>query len=207
MIIHAISDLHGYKPLLEGGDLLIIGGDLTARNTLEEYEEFSKWLQDLPYRCKVVIGGNHDNLLEDGAFAISGEGVHYLCDSGMEFEGMKIWGSPYTTRFSGQNPHCMAYSVKSDLQLRDHFDLIPDGIDILVTHSPPHGILDNCPNGRVGSKELHKAIFRVRPRLCLFGHIHEQGGKVVEAQEITFANCSYVDAFYRPVHEPIILDV
>lgn len=207
MIIHAIADLHGYKPHLEGGDLLVIGGDLTARDTLEEYEWFCEWLQALPYRCKVVIGGNHDNLLENGALTITGTGIHYLCDSGIEFEGLNIWGSPYTARFSGQNPHCMAYSVKSDLQLRDHFDLIPDGLDILVTHSPPYGILDNCPNGRVGSKELHKAIFRVRPRLCLFGHIHEQGGKIVEAQGITFANCSYVDARYRPVHGPIQLEI
>lgn len=204
LICNAISDLHGYKPPLEGGDLLIIAGDLTARDTLDEYKEFATWLQDLPYHYKVVIGGNHDNLLEDGAFVIEGEGIHYLCDSGVEIEGLKIWGSPYTHRFTGQNPAAMAFSVKSDFQLRDHFDLIPNGVDILVTHSPPYGVLDSCPNGRVGSKELYHAVSRVRPRFCLFGHIHEQGGKMVVVQGVTFANCSHVDAYYRPAHQPII---
>jgi Icc-related predicted phosphoesterase len=207
MLVHAISDLHGYKPPLDGGDLLIIAGDLTARDTLKEYEEFTTWLLKLPYRHKVVIGGNHDTLLEEGSFVIEGEGIHYLCDSGVEIEGIKLWGSPYTARFTGQNPDCMAFSVKSDFQLRDHFDLIPEGLDILITHSPPYWILDSCPNGRVGSKELYQAISRVRPKVCLFGHIHECGGKTVEAQGTTFANCSYVDAFYRPMHLPVTIDL
>ena len=207
MIIHAISDLHGYKPPLDGGDLLIIAGDLTARDTLKEYAEFTNWLLKLPYRNKVVIGGNHDNLLEKGSFAIEGEGVHYLCDSGVEIEGLKLWGSPFTARFTGQNPDCVAFSVKSDFQLRDHFDLIPKDLDILVTHSPPYWILDGCPNGMVGSQELYKAISRAKPKVCFFGHIHEQGGKTLEVQGIIFANCSHVDAFYRPAHKPLIFEL
>jgi hypothetical protein len=36
MDVTCISDLHGYLPKLEGGDLLIIAGDMTARDTEEE---------------------------------------------------------------------------------------------------------------------------------------------------------------------------
>ncbi|MEI8365660.1 MAG: metallophosphoesterase, partial [Parachlamydiaceae bacterium] len=86
---------------LPGGDLLIIAGDLTARNTLDEYERFNQWLKGLNYRCKIVIAGNHDGLLESGKVVIEdgSNGIHYLCDSGFEFEGLKIWGSPYTPTF------------------------------------------------------------------------------------------------------------
>ena len=125
MIIDCISDLHGYKPKLAGGDLLIIAGDHTARDTLLEFETFKEWLGLLPYRCKIIIGGNHDTLLEKGEVDLTAPNIHYLCDSGIEFEGLKIWGSPYTRRFTGQNPACMAFALHTEFQLRDHFDLIP----------------------------------------------------------------------------------
>ncbi len=42
MIIDCISDLHGFKPNLNGGDLLIIGGDLTARDNTKSLRTGSK---------------------------------------------------------------------------------------------------------------------------------------------------------------------
>jgi len=35
MIIDCISDLHGYTPSLSGGDVIIVAGDLTAKDTFE----------------------------------------------------------------------------------------------------------------------------------------------------------------------------
>ena len=202
--ITCISDLHGFQPDLPGGDLLIVAGDLTARDTLEEYSTCLNWLRTLPYRCKIVVGGNHDGLIEKEVFTIEAEqNVHYLCDSGIEFEGMNIWGSPFTSRFPGQNRACMAFSVLSDFQLKDHFDLIPRETDILVTHSPPFGVLDECVNGRVGSKSLRQTVFSICPRLCCFGHIHEQGGKTVSLDKINFVNASVVNESYRHVNKPV----
>jgi hypothetical protein len=54
---------------------------------------------------------------------------------------------------------------------------------------------------------LRQAAFRVCPKLCCFGHIHENGGKVVEAQGITFTNCSYVNEYYRPINGPIRFEI
>jgi len=167
-----VSDLHGFYPKLEEGDLLIVAGDCTASDKIDEWRGFFNWLSKQDYKKKILIGGNHDGFLEqclDTKTEIKlgltkDEGYEYLCDSGTDYEGLKIWGSPYTRRFPGQNKACMAFSVQSEFQLKDHFDLIPSDIDILITHSPPFGILDECDNGRVGSEMLRQAITRVKPR-------------------------------------------
>lgn len=198
-----ISDLHGYKPKLTEGDLLIIAGDLTARDSRKEYEEFNTWLANLPFKCKIFIGGNHDTLLERSEVKIEGLGIHYLNDSGIEYNGLKIWGSPWTTRFRGQNPLCMAFSVKTELELKKHFDLIPKGIDILISHSPPYGILDQCINGRCGSEMLRQAILRTKPKICCFGHIHENGGKTEQYDDICYINASVVNETYQNINLPV----
>lgn len=54
-----------------------------------------------------------------------------------------------------------------------------DGIDIMLTHGPPLGILDTTYTGQpVGCEHLRQAVQRCRPRLHCFGHIHEAWGAV-----------------------------
>ena len=142
MIIDCISDLHGHYPHLEGGDLLIVAGDLTAKDTQAEYLHFFRWIAKLNYRKKILIAGNHDNWIEQNDFPLQSiADFNYLCDSGTEFEGLKIWGSPWSLWFKGINPRCKAFTG-SEKDLEKKFKLIPDNIDILVTHSPPKGIFD-----------------------------------------------------------------
>lgn len=207
MICDLISDLHGKYPVLEGGDLLIIAGDCTSRDEPEQWDEFFAWLSKQQYKKKIFIGGNHDNYLElmQELDIVQDEdnSIVYLCDSGTEFEGLKIWGSPYTAQFRHQNPDCMAFSVVMDEQLKDHFDLIPDDTDILITHSPPYGILDECSQGRVGSKSLRETMLRVKPKLHVFGHIHECGGKQIDLVNTICVNASVVDKYYKHVNKPI----
>lgn len=207
--ITIVSDLHGFFPKLQGGNLLIIAGDLTARDTAHEYREFDRWLSKQNYKKIIVIGGNHDGYLEKNyskglqPFA----SAEYLYDTETEFDGLKIFGTPFTRQFFGQNEDCMAFSVPSEFQLRDHFDLIPEKTDILITHTPPSGILDECVDGSVGSEMLRQAIVRVKPRLCCFGHIHEQGGNTVKIDNTLFVNGSIVNEYYQHVHEPILVRI
>ena len=122
MDITCISDLHGFFPVLEGGDLLLIAGDLTARDEPHEIEEFKEWLRKQSYSKKVLIGGNHDNFffnLENPAVYFD-EAI-YLCDSGTEFEGLKIWGSPWTKNFFGLNPRCKAFGLNFETQMMEKF--------------------------------------------------------------------------------------
>jgi Icc-related predicted phosphoesterase len=204
MLMDCISDLHGFKPELPGGDLLIICGDLTARNKREEYNQFNLWLSLLSYRCKIVIGGNHDGMLERKQVVIGNESeaIHYLCNSGFEFEGLKIWGSPYTPKF-GQ----WYFMENRGQDIRKHWNSIPNDTGILITHGPPYGILDEIDDhAHVGCKELKAAVQeRIKPRMHCFGHIHECGGKIVTLGETTYVNCSYVNERYQPVHSAVRL--
>ena len=146
MIIDCISDLHGFYPDLEGGDLLIVAGDLTSRDTKEQHIDFSMWLAAQNYSHKVVIAGNHDNRLILLGGPVKAPRLDYLLDSGTEFQGLKIWGSPWTKWFPQVNPKCSAFMLKTEDELAEKWKLIPDDIDVLVTHGPPHGILDKNIN-------------------------------------------------------------
>ena len=135
MIIDCVADLHGHFPTLEGGDLLIIAGDLTACDTIEQQCEFTNWLYEQKYKKKIVIAGNHDNILldcksDDLRFSTynseTGEQksfATYLCDSIYTFEGIKIWGTPWTPWFYGVNPACKAF-MANETKLKEKFDLI-----------------------------------------------------------------------------------
>ena len=221
MIIDAVSDLHGHYPELEGGDLLIIAGDLLANgdDLIELQYAFEKeWLrfQALKYKKVIIVAGNHDNIftqLDEYGWTWRNSNVEYLCDSGAEFEGLKIWGSPWTMSFKGMNPHCMAFTCKTDDDLVEKWKLIPDDIDILITHSPPYGIMDEILNyhtgkiENVGSKSLAHQIksMKIRPKIWIWGHIHECYGFKTSFYT-QYINASHVNEHYKPVNKPFRIE-
>lgn len=204
MIIDCVSDLHGHLPKMQGGDLLIVAGDLTARDQHVEYLHFFKWIANQNYRKKIVIAGNHDGLDEkDNILAIPSADYDYLRDSATEFEGLKIWGSPWTPEFCN-----WSFMLPRGIKLKEKWDLIPDDIDILITHGPPKGILDYNPvdNFKCGCEELYKAFPRFKNlKLHVFGHIHEGHGgiKTIEYPNTWFVNASIMDENYQPTNKPI----
>lgn len=212
MNITAISDLHGHYPELEGGDLLIIAGDLTAKDDYEELDYFVRWIAVQDYKNKVVVAGNRDTCIERNPNWINPLQCAYLCDSGIEVEGLKIWGSPWTKTFEGMNPHCKAFTCDTEEKLAEKWALIPDDTDILVTHSPPYGIRDHdrgYPKGCLGSTSLQRELFlRLTPKLMVCGHIHEgygiepPGGIVQRC-----VNASHVNEHYKPVNKPIRVEL
>jgi Icc-related predicted phosphoesterase len=209
MIIDCVGCLHGSYPLLEGGDLLIITGDLTARDQSSQYHDFHKWLQAQDYKKKIFICGNHDHSIEQGFFYFNEEwmGATFLNDSATEFEGLKIWGSPHSLWFEEINPNCSAFTG-NESYIKRKLELIPDNIDILISHSPFYGILDENKYGKhCGSVSLREVVERVKPKLFVCSHIHEQGGNEVMFKHIGSdtwcVNCSIMDANYDPINDPI----
>jgi len=205
--ITAVSDLHGHYPELPGGDLLIVAGDVTGNDTPGQHGEFHEWFANQEYVKQVYIAGNHDNRTYKLGFPKS----EYLQDSGIEFEGFKIWGSPWTKEFEGMNPKCKAFTLKTEEELNEKWALIPDDIDILITHSPPYGILDGITNFydgtlfHTGSTSLHARIKELKNlKAHVFGHIHEAFGMVGdhELPHVQFINASFVNGSYKPTNFP-----
>ena len=204
--IVAISDTHTKHDRLTipDGDVLCHAGDFTNVGALADVERFNTFLGRLPHRHKIVIAGNHDVCFEHSPKEAQRLLTHctYLQDGAAEVEGVRFYGSPWQPWF-----YDWAFNLQRGLPLRQKWDLIPAGTDVLITHGPPHGIGDRCEDGRqVGCEELLAAVQRLRPRLHIFGHIHEGAG-VTRGEHTTFINASSLDARYRPVHAPVVFDL
>jgi Icc-related predicted phosphoesterase len=176
--IVAMADTHGHHRTLTVplGDVLIHAGDLTQRGTFAQLTEVRDWLLSLPHPHKVVIAGNHDFGLQDEAEkteALFGPPLIYLKDQLATVAGLKIWGSPWQPWF-----YDWAFNLQRGPEIAAKWRLIPAGVDVLVTHGPPANHGDKCHDGRrVGCEDLLRTLARVKPRLHLFGHIHEDKGE------------------------------
>ena len=201
-----VSDFHTqYEKLTlpKIADVLIIAGDIGIDSSVYAVR-FTNWLDKQPFTYKIVIGGNHDGgLLDDSTINhVIDKNCIYLLDDYIEIEGIKIWGSPYTPTFN--NWYFMADRGE---EIRKHWNLIPEDVDIIVTHGPPYGILDTVEerkdNIHLGCDELVKAINRIKPVYHIFGHIHSSGGKIIKKERTTFINCSVCDEAYDVVNKPV----
>jgi predicted phosphohydrolase len=188
---------------LVGGPILVHAGDVSGRGTIPEIEMFLEWFNSLPYDNKILIAGNHDFLFETkpekaAALLAKYPGIIYLNDSGCTVEGINFWGSPITPYF-----HNWAFNRFSH-EIQPHWDLIPEGTDVLITHGPPHGILDLTVYDRksVGCPKLLTKVKQIKPKVHVFGHIHEGMG-VHEEDGTTFINASVVDLRYELYDQPI----
>lgn len=106
MTITFLSDTHGKHHELQNlpqADMLIHAGDLSWNGT-EEITDFIEWFEALNYRHKIFIAGNHDDCLDRASIEGMPHDCYYLCNSGIEIEGVKIWESRsfYPTKSTGQ---------------------------------------------------------------------------------------------------------
>jgi predicted phosphohydrolase len=187
--IVCVSDTHSHHADLTvpAGDWLLFAGDLSRHGALADVTEFDRWLGTLPHRHKVVICGNHDFCFEREPAAAQTliRNAVYLQDSGVTLDGLRIWGSPWQPCF-----HDWAFNLPRGPELAAKWALVPADTDVLLTHGPPFGILDATVRGEhVGCEELLARVTTLKPKLHLFGHIHEAAGVRAEAGTL-FVNAS-----------------
>jgi Icc-related predicted phosphoesterase len=208
MKICCASDLHGHLPKVPECDLLLLGGDYCPANKTMQYFWFAKtfapWLKEISDRVPVIgVSGNHDWMFED--FGPEDWPIlrwTYLQDSGTEFQGLKIWGTPWQPRF-----YDWAFNMdEPDLEKR--WALIPDDTDILLLHGPPYGYGDFSPHGHehTGSPSLLKKIEEIKPKLVVAGHIHAGYGRY-NIGETVFINAAHVNEQYKPVNALQIVEL
>lgn len=218
--IVSISDTHGMHQKLDGqipfGDVLVHAGDLTRHGKLHELESFCAWFAAQPHTYKVFIAGNHDACLEQSPELcrpiIEKYGLTYLQDGAVTIDGKVFYGSPRTPQFFDWS--FMSLRGKS---IRRYWDNIPNKVDVLITHGPPHGIGDLVPPYRgvsrfprhAGCLQLLLKIVEVEPTLHICGHIHAGHG-IVRTDEIpmtTFINAATCTEKYEPTNKPILVEL
>jgi len=208
MDITFIADTHGlhHQLKLNAGIVLIHAGDISEYGTEEEVKEFLYWFSRQPFIYKIFIAGNHDLFLEECTQAkrkkVIPSDIIYLQNSGIEINNIKIWGSPVTPYFLG-----MAFNARQGTEIKKVWNKIPADTDILITHGPPKGILDQG----VGDEGLLQKVNIVKPVIHCFGHAHGQNG-IETINGTTFINASIVNcldpfksAEYKVVGKPLIL--
>jgi Icc-related predicted phosphoesterase len=230
------NQLNGKLP---GGDILIHSGDITSLGRKHEVEQFIKWFSKQDYRYKVFIAGNHDmsfdreRLLRDKLAFFEGrteydtecaEGkpewlkdmlgsldsnTFYLEDTGIDIEGIKIWGSPHSPTFG----RGWGFNKDRGYDIAQCWNEIPIDADIVITHTPIYGYNDRAlnTNENVGCSDLYHRLHEVKPHLHFAGHIHEGYGYGTipykdEWGDIYTFNPSTCNLRYEAINKPITFD-
>jgi len=130
------------------------------------------------------VSSNKDSEASKNGITFLMEGTHtFTLKSGVSFT---IYASPYTPKYGDsafQYPsnedrfNIATYTPKWAKNVGTGKSVIPQNVDIVMTHGPPKYLLDGTADGRsAGCEHLRRAIARVRPRLHCFGHIHRGYG-------------------------------
>jgi Icc-related predicted phosphoesterase len=203
--IIAISDTHGkhWSLSIPSGDVLVHAGDITQRGSIDEVTNFNEFLGTLPHAHKIIIAGNHDFCFERDREESESKLTNciYLQDQSVIIEGVKFYGSPWQPWF-----YNWAFNLKRGKELEMKWSKIPLDTNVLITHGPPFGHGDMTLRGSAeGCEELLKAVTILKPKVHIFGHIHEDSGPSSNANTV-FINASTCDSSYNPINPPIVYE-
>lgn len=201
MKIVAFSDSYGRNPVnLPDGDVLICTGNFTRFGDIREITEWYQWFASQPHPHKILVYGNHEVSTDiychkrnspwkvwscpDEEIVTPGPppGVHLLHGTGVTIDGVRFWGHPglpparegVPTR--ADNFYC-AHQFETEEESTACWATCPTDVDVMVTHAPPHGVLDYQRGHHVGNIELRTAIDeRIKPQVHVFGHVRDCPG-------------------------------
>jgi Icc-related predicted phosphoesterase len=191
---------------LPESDFGIFAGDCCMKGDEEELRAFMDWYSVQPVKHKIFVPGNHDGFTEqstDIARRISDDaGVILLINEGVTIDNISIFGTPIQPFFCN-----WFWNVRSGTKRAEIYKLIPDGLDVLITHCPPKGVLDMVHRGEhVGCPVLRNRIDKVLPRFHVFGHIHEDYGHQ-EVNGTMCINACLCDERYDLHHRAVMIDL
>lgn len=173
--IIALSDTHGQHRSLSipKADIIIHCGDACEGGDEDQLKDFFDWFSALPIKHKIFVAGNHDlvfDLEPERAKKMIPANVILMENSLIVVEGI------------------IFYSLIARPWMHEELRN-PIYVDILITHGPPLGVLDE----KSGCPILHEIIEELQPVIHLFGHIHSLGGKSEKHKAVTYYNvCSFL---------------
>jgi len=208
-------------------NVLIHAGDISWNGKKDEVTDFIYWFQNINgFDDKIFISGNHDfcfqrinkphrkgeyHWLNHLVFSenLSQSNCTYLEDNELVLtipgfsRPIKIYGSPWQPKFRD-----WAFNLpRNGKELEEKWNKIPNDTDILITHTPPHGIGDyTLDNIRVGCELLRFRVEQLQPLVHVYGHIHEGYG-VSDENKTIFVNASTCNSKYQPINQPQIIEI
>jgi Icc-related predicted phosphoesterase len=202
-----VSDTHGRHDdlgVLEG-DVLIHCGDSGNgfQRDPRDADRLDDWFARQKFDAILCIGGNHDFALEQRSVAGSEvlQNAVFLKDGCFEHDGVLFYGSPWTPELVG-----WAFYLEPE-RAESTWSKIPLETDVLITHSPPAGILDANRRGReCGCPHLAKRVEIVRPAVHCFGHVHASAGRL-HRDGTVYVNASMVNSQYEIAHSPVVYEL
>lgn len=204
------SDLHGHLPKTPPCDVLVIAGDVTPLGMENHIPRqmrwlrgpFETWLRERDAKHVVGVAGNHDFALERNDWLGHELSWIYLRDSEVYLAGVKFYGIPWIPKLKSW----AFYGTPT--RLKSAFDRVPQDTDVVVSHGPPYRMCDMTA-GRdfAGSGQARDMIDRVFPKIFVCGHIHEGYGHYPRKSKTDVYNVAHVDVFYRPVNDPVVIEI
>jgi hypothetical protein len=219
--------MHHKLGKLPESDVLVHGGDVSNIGGKTDVENFLQWFCNQPHPHKIFIAGNHDRSFDpkfnfepsidwdrpnrnkqswlSAYLRTLPSNVHYLEDNGIEINGIKFWGSPWTPWFHGTS---WAFNKHRGSEIKEIWDTIPQGTDVVITHGPVSYKLDYVPHSDeyVGCNDLLYKIQEIKPLLHISGHIHEGYGFTYDG-ETTYINASSVNFNYVIANKPWVVEI
>ncbi|KJZ75889.1 hypothetical protein HIM_04713 [Hirsutella minnesotensis 3608] len=192
----------GYREPLPEADVVIHCGDMSCDGKIEDYRRTFEVLQKTKAPLTLVIAGHRDRpldpasrkqyerenpqmLLEVDAMIEQAKAlkIFFLAEGTHEFRltngaRLVVYANPYSYTYRTQTrAHRDWGAFQHDGQ---HAHSNPSSVDIVMTHCPPYGVLDNINRSqRLGCHALFHAIAAARPRIHCFGHVPQGWGALL----------------------------
>ncbi len=214
-----MSDTHNrhHRVLVPlGGDVVVHCGDFTNYCTYAEVASFAEWFGALPHKFKLVIPGNHDIVLDTKYYDATWDMWHHQKESAarirrlFEAQGITLLVNEFVevegVVFAGYS--CVpsrgpfgAFQKDESKQFLD--SCAHQRVDVLLTHSPPYGVLDrNTLGAHVGCPDVSAIVTALNPQFHVFGHVHSGYGCSAGEGGTTSINASMVSDFYCTNRSP-----
>mgnify|MGYP001381089865 CR=1 FL=1 len=206
----AVADLHRHLPAVPPCDLLVVAGDVVGMFDPEPARRaflrgpVRDWLDAVPAGAVVMVTGNHE--LVDGA-VLDELPWRVLRDETAQVAGLRVHGPAWRSqKLDWEYQDGLGRYPPGGLPPR--FAAVPEGVDVLVSHEPPEGLLDAEP-GRAGhgSAALRRTVEGAHPRLVVCGHVHGAHGRVRHGATLVVNAAQAGQHDGAPCHRPVVLDL